>query len=50
MGKYIHTVDSIEEFEDAYEGNDYEEPWVSSIKDVDNSVIYNKEILPEVVK
>ena len=31
--KYIHLFDTVEEFNEVYNGQDYEEPWVSYTKD-----------------
>ena len=41
MEKYIHKFNSIEEFEEAYDSDDYIEPWLSCIEGEPNSVRYN---------
>lgn len=33
MAKYLHKFTSLAEFEAAYNGSDYHEPWVSLTKD-----------------
>ena len=41
MGKYIHLFDAASEFNEAYNGSSYEEPWVSYTEE-DDKVSYNK--------
>ena len=41
MAKYIHLFQSASTFETAYNGEDYNEPWLSYTKDVEH-VDYNK--------
>ena len=44
MAKYLHLFDSENAFQSAYNGEDYEEPWVSLTEDqsVGDHVDYNK--------
>lgn len=39
--KYLHLFETVSDFLDAYEGESYEEPWVSFTKQL-NRVEYNK--------
>lgn len=45
MGKYLHKYESENDFQDAYNGEEYLEPWVSYTTDqeVDEHVDYNKQ-------
>ena len=45
MGKYLHLYHTQEQFETAYDGSDYLEPWVSFTEDVER-VDYNKQQTP----
>jgi uncharacterized protein (TIGR02145 family) len=42
MAQYIHLFDTASEFNEAYNGSSYEEPWVSYTEE-DQEVHYNKE-------
>ncbi len=39
--KYLHLFETEQEFQEAYNGNDYEAPWVS-LTNLTGSVHYNK--------
>ena len=45
--RYVHLFETVSEFNAAYEGEDYHEPWVSYVKEQGNErVDYNKSPLP----
>ena len=45
MGKYLHLFESVSAFTEAYNGEGYEEPWVSYVEEV-SGVQYNKGTSP----
>lgn len=46
MGKYLHLYDTEAEFDEAYNGDSYLEPWVSYTEDIER-VDYNKKAGPQ---
>lgn len=45
MAKYIHIFNTTQEFENAYDGDKYIEPWVSYTRE-NEQVYYNHPMLP----
>lgn len=45
--RYMHEFDTVSEFDEAYNGEAYEEPWVSAVRE-DEGVAYNKRIVTSI--